>query len=237
MPNAATITLKKRPGGGSHEAVKTRRAGEVPGVIYGEGVGSRNFSIPAGALKKLMRTSGKSSLFDVRLDNEDKTVKAILQDWQNDPVSGQPVHIDLYQVRMDKVLHTKIPLHFTDASLAVKDLGGTLVKQLNELEIECLPAELIHSLEVSIEPLKTFVDHIKVKDLKLPAGIKSKLDPETIVLSVSAPRSEAELAALSGEVKADVSAIEVLTEKKEKVEGEGEGEKEGKTGTPPVEKK
>ena len=222
------IILKKREGTGSHLSARSRRTGDVPGVIYGEGVASRNFSIPEAAVNKILKHGGSSSLFDVQWEGESNGVKAILHDLQKDPVSGRPVHVDLYQVRMDKVLHTEIPLHFTGISPAVKDLGGTLVKQITELEIECLPGDLIQSVEVSIETLKTFEDHIKVKDLKLPSSIKTKLDPETIVLSVFAPRSEAELAALSGEVKADVSAIEVLTEKKK--EGEEGEEGDSKSG-------
>lgn len=231
------IILKKREGAGSQTAVKMRRECVVPGIIYGEGVASRNFTMAEAAVNKLLKHGGSSSLFDVQVEGEAQGVKAILQDWQKDPVSGRPVHVDLYQVRMDKALHTEMPLHFTGISSAVKDLGGTLVKQVDHLPIECLPNDLVSFLEVSIDPLKTFDDHIKAKDLKLPAGLKLRLDPETIILSVSAPRSEAELASLSGEVKADVSAIEVLTEKKKEDE-EGEGEKEGKKeATPPVEKK
>lgn len=224
------IILKKRAGSGSLESTKTRRGGDVPGVIYGEGVGSRNFCIAEGAVNKILKHKGGSALFDVQLEGETGAVKAILQALQKDPVSDRPVHIDLYQVRMDKALHTEIPLHFTGIAAAIKDLGGTLVKQHDHLPIECLPGDLVQDLEVSIEPLKTFEDHIKAKDLKLPSGIKLRLDPETILLSVSAPRSEAELAALSGEVKADVSAIEVLTEKKK------EGE-EGEEAAPAEEKK
>lgn len=218
------IILKKREGVGSLESTKTRRHGDIPGIIYGEGVGSRNFSIAEAAVNKILRQGKGSSLFDVQIEGEAGAVKAILQALQKDPVSDRPVHIDLYQVRMDKALHTEIPLHFNGHAAAIKDLGGTLVKQIDHLPIECLPGDLVSAVEVSIEPLKTFEDHIKAKDLKLPAGIKLRLDPETIILSVSAPRSEAELAALSGEVKADVSAIEVLTEKKKEGEEGAEGE-------------
>jgi len=230
------IILKKRENTGSQPAAKMRRAGDVPGIIYGEGIASRNFSIPEAAVNKILKHQGGSALFDVELEGEGAPVKAILQALQKDPVTDRPVHIDLYQVRMDKTLRTEIPLHFIGIAPAIKDLGGTLVKQVDHLPIECLPGDLVQAVEVSIDLLKTFEDHIKAKDLKLPSGIKLHLDPETIILSVSAPRSEAELAALSGEVKADVSAIEVLTEKKKEGE-EGEGEKEGEEKTTPVEKK
>lgn len=225
-----TITIKTREKSGKGDSRRSRVAGNVPGVIYGEGVPSRHFTVPEVAVKKLLRSEGKSNLFDVQIEGEDKAVKAIVQDWQNHAVSGRPQHIDLYQVRMDKALHTKVALHFTGVSSAVKDLGGTLIKQTDALPIECLPGDLINHAEISIEPLKTFTDHIRVKDLALPAGIKVLLDAETILASVAAPRTDAEMDALKGEVKADVSAIEVLTEKKDKVEGEEAAPAEEKKG-------
>lgn len=225
-----TIVIKTRDKFGKGEARRERRTGTVPGVIYGEGIPSRHFTVPEVAVKKLLRSEGKSNLFDVQIEGEDKAVKAIVQDWQHHSVSGRPQHIDLYQVRMDKVLHTSIALHFTGVSSAVKDLGGTLIKQADALAIECLPGDLINHAEISIEPLKSFTDHIRVKDLALPSGIKVLLDPETILASVAAPRTDAEMEALKGEVKADVSEIEVLTEKKDKVEGEEAAPVEEKKG-------
>ncbi|MEK7125442.1 MAG: 50S ribosomal protein L25 [Patescibacteria group bacterium] len=225
-----TIEIQTREKFGKGESRRARRSGLVPGVIYGEGIASRHFTVPEVAVKKLLRSEGKSNLFDVQIAGEDKAVKAIVQDWQNHAVSGRPEHIDLYQVRMDKVLHTKIALHFVGVSSAVKDLGGTLIKQADSLAIECLPGDLINHAEISIAPLKTFIDHVRVKDLVLPAGIKVLLDSEAILANVAAPRTDAEMEALKGEVKADVSAIEVLTEKKK------EGE-EGEAVAPVEEKK
>lgn len=213
-----TIVLKKREETGKGETRRARRAGEVPGVIYGEAIPGRHFILAESIVKKLLQSEGKSGLFDVQFEGDNNTVKAILHDYQNDVITGRPRHIDLYQVRMDKTLRTEISIHFIGVSAAVKDLGGTLVKQINALPIECLPGDLIHNFELNIESLKTFDDIIRVKDLVVPTGIKIMLDPEEIVAAVSAPRTDAELESLKGEVKADVSAVEVLTEKKK--EGE-----------------
>ncbi|MDP1709534.1 MAG: 50S ribosomal protein L25 [Candidatus Komeilibacteria bacterium] len=224
-----TIVLKKRETTSKGVTRRTRRAGEVPGVIYGEAVASRHFSLAESAVKKLLQSEGKSGLFDVQFEGDSKSIKAILHDWQNDEISGRPRHIDLYQVRMDKVLHTEIPIHFIGVSSAVKDLGGTLIKQANALPIECLPGDLVHNVEVSIEPLKTFNDFIRVKDLVLPAAIKVLLEPDTIIANVFAPRTDAEMESLKGEVKADVAAVEVITEKKEETaEGEDAAAEEKK---------
>lgn len=228
-----SITLNQREKTGKRFARQLRRSGQVPGIIYGENQAARYFSLPGNTVAKIMKEEGTSSLLDVSFAGEAKPVKALLHDWQNNPLSGAPSHIDLYQVRMDHAIHTELPINFIGVAAAIKDLGGILVKQIHHLPIECLPGDLISSLDVSIEPLKIFTDTVKVKDLSVPRAIKVLLDPEAIVVGVSEPRSQAELEALQGEVKADVSAVEVLTEKKEKVEGEEAAPVEKK----PIEKK
>lgn len=214
------IKLKNRQRLGGRTARVLRRGGEIPGLIYGHNIKPRHFSIAENKLRKIFKEFGTSSIFDVQLEGEDKPVKAILHQWQNHPVSSRLTHVDLYQVRMDEKLHTNVALEFVGVSPAVKDLGGTLVKQRQSLGIECLPADLIQSIKVNIEPLKTFADAIKVKDLSVPAAIKVLAEASEIVAQVAPPRSEEELAALSGEVKEDLEAVEVAAKKKEEEEGE-----------------
>ena len=212
------IELQKREAKGTIAAKELRNKSLVPGVIYGDQIEARHFSVEANKLLKLFKTHGMSTLFDVKVGDEKEGVKVIIQDIQKDPVTDQFKHVDLYQVRMDKKLHTEVHLEFTGEALSVKDLGGTLVKQIDKLPIECLPANLIHELEVPIDTLKTFEDSINVSDLNLPEGVETDLDSTSRVASVSAPRTEEEMAELEEEVKTDVEGIEVEGEKK--VEGE-----------------
>jgi hypothetical protein len=104
---------------------------------------------------------------------------------------------------------------------AVKELGGTLVQSLEEIEVMSLPDALVHEIEVDVTKLVTFDDVIRVKDITIPAGIEVKSSLEQAVASVQPPLSEAELAALDSAVDADVSKVEVLTEKKEEAPAEG----------------
>jgi len=220
------IELQSREAKGKTAARGLRNKSLIPGVIYGDQIESRNFTIEESKITKLLKIHGMSTLFDVKVGDEKENVKVIIQDIQKDPVTDKLKHIDLYQVRMDKKLHTEVHLEFTGEALAVKDLGGTLVKQIDKLPIECLPANLIHELEISIDSLKTFEDSIDVSDLNLPEGVETSLDSTSRVASVSAPRTEEEMAALEEEVKTDVEGIEVEGEKK--VEGEkGEESAEG----------
>lgn len=214
-----TLQLEKRDVLGKAASRKLRRQKKVPAVLYGAGESGRHFSLAQTAAEKLRR-AGAAGLINLDLGPSQDKVAAIAHDWQAHPVSGRVEHIDFYQVRMDKALHTDIALEFIGVASAVKDLGGTLVKQLTVLPVECLPKDLVPSIAVDIGKLASFEDYLRVKDLVLPAGVKARLEPEAIVAAVAAPRSEEELAALSGEVKADVAKVEVVGEKKAEEKGE-----------------
>jgi len=215
MANINIIELKKREEFGTTKSRELRNKSFVPGVIYGDNIESRHFYIEERFVPKIKKASDKTGLFDVQIEGEEKPVKAIIQKIEKHPVTGRFQHIDLYQARMDRKLHTEVDLVFSGESFAVQNLGGILVKQHDKIPVECLPQDLIHSIEVPIEKLAKFGDAIKVKDLDIPEGIETRLDPEDIVIAVSEPRSEKELEDLQAEVSADVNAVEVTTEKKE----------------------
>jgi large subunit ribosomal protein L25 len=130
-------------------------------------------------------------------------------------MSGNFTHIDLLQVRMDEEIEAHIPLEFVGESEAVKTLGGMLLKNLDEVLVSCLPANLPHSITVDISALATFDDHITAGDLKLPAKVELKSDAETIVAGVTAPRTAAEIADLDTKAEADVTKVEGVTKEAE----------------------
>lgn len=219
-----TIQLEKRANLGKRASHALRRQKRVPAVLYGAGAAG-SFSLSEMAARKLLRERKGAAILDVELPGA-KAIKALVQEWHAHPVSGRIQHIDFYQVRMDKPISTDIALEFIGSSPAVKDLGGTLVKQMTVLPVECLPKDLAPSISVDISKLASFEDVLRVKDLILPPGIAARIGEEEMVAAVAAPRSEEELAKLSGEVKADVSAVEVLGEKKAEGEEKGEGKAE-----------
>ncbi|MFA5129278.1 MAG: hypothetical protein WC445_04995, partial [Patescibacteria group bacterium] len=130
-------------------------------------------------------------------------------------ISNQPIHLDIYKVKMSEKLTTEIPLSFINESAAVLELEGNLVKNFDALEVECLPNDLVSEFEVDLSLLKTFDDTIKIADIKIPKTIEVKADPEEVVALVMPPRSEEEMAELETEVVEDVEAVEVEEKAKE----------------------
>lgn len=178
-----------------------RREGNIPAVLYGKGKENLNLSITEHDYLRLFREAGTSSI--VLLDIEGDGQKNVLvQEIQFNPLTGGADHIDFYEVSMTEKLTTNVPLHFVGDSAAVIDLQGSLVTNTTEVEVECLPADLPHEIEVDITVLSDFEAVIHVSDLKVPAGVEVKNDPEEVVAVVEAPRSEEEMAELDEEIEA-----------------------------------
>lgn len=195
---------------------KLRGNNEIPAILYGHNFKNINISVPENFFTKVYKKVGESSLIDLAVDN-DKPIKVIIQDYQRDHCKGNIIHIDFYKVKMDEKMRVKIPINFIGESLAVKDLGGVLVNNITEIEVMCLPQDLIQKIDVDISKLKTFNDSIYVKDLVIPATMKILLHTEDIVSKVVPPRSEKELEALETKSAEDVSTVKVVgQEEKEK---------------------
>jgi large subunit ribosomal protein L25 len=217
----ATIKLKKRETSGTTSARALRKKGLIPGVIYGDNIKSRGILFTPQTVLSLKSGGMGSSIFDIQIEGEKEPVKAILQSLDKDPVTDVVRHVDLYQVRADRELHTEIQIKFFGVSSAVKDLGGTLVKVIDELPISCLPSDLIHHVEVDISSLKTFEDSILVKDIKLPKGVETRLGDEEVIANVMKPLTEEELAKMQETTTSeDVGEVEVVGKKKEDEEQE-----------------
>lgn len=209
-------------------AQKVRGNGKIPAVVYGHGVSTRSLSIDGGPFQKLWQKAGETTLVDLAV-GEDAAVKVLIQDVQLHPLTHTPIHVDFHQVRMSEKITAEIPLIFTGESAAVKELGGVLVKSLDTIKVECLPADLIHELTIDIGALKTFEDAIRVSDVPVPAALTVLENAGEVVATVSAPRSEAELAALEEKVEEKVEAVETVEKKPtEEVEGEATATEEAK---------
>jgi large subunit ribosomal protein L25 len=197
-----------------------RKQNLVPAVIYGKDVKSENLSVDYLLFAKLYKEAGESTLVDLKID-EQAPVKVLIQEVQVEPMSGKFVHVDFRQVKMTEKIKAEALLKFINEAPAIKELGGTLIKSLDKIEIECLPQDLVHEIEVDISALKTFEDRIHIKDLKIPAGVKVLSDINVTVATAEAPLTEEELKAeLEMPIVEKVEEVGVV--EKEKKEGEEE---------------
>jgi large subunit ribosomal protein L25 len=194
-----------------------RKSGMIPAVLYGKGVGNENLWIKALDLKRLLKKSGESVIINLEVENG-KKYSILINELQENPVSGSYIHADFYRVKMDEEIETEIELVFVGESKAVKETGGVLIKSLDKIKIKCLPKDLPSHIDIDISSLNTFEDCISVKDLKINPLIEIKTDLETVVASVAPPRSEEELKELEGKVEEDVTKVEGVV--KETPEGE-----------------
>jgi len=191
-----------------------RRNNKIPGVVYGHGFSNKNIAVNYNDFKEVFERAGESSLINLVIDNE-APIKVIIQDVQFDPVSDKFIHVDFHKVKMTEKITTEIELKFVGEALAVKELGGVLVRALEKVEVECLPGDLVSEIEVDLSPLKTFDDIIYVKDLKVPEKITLLEKSDEVVAKVQAPRTEEELKALEEEVEEKVEEVEGVSEKEE----------------------
>ena len=195
-----------------------RREGLVPAVVYGKGIKSENIWFNELELKRILKKTGESVILNLEIEGE-KSRNVLIQETQKHPVRGYFLHVDFYQVNMLEKIETSVELSFVGESPAVKELGGILVKNMDALDIKCLPADLPSHIDVLISNIKTFEDHILAKDLALPKGVELEIDPETVVALVEEPRTEEELKELESKVEADVTQVEGVVKPEATAEG------------------
>lgn len=223
MPD--TIILEAKPREVSGRQVRAlRRGGVIPAVLYGHNVPSQSLSVDAKTFEKVYKQAGESTLVDLKI-GQAEPVKVLIQDVQPHHITLKPLHADFYQVSMTEKLTAKIPFKFTGESPAVKELGAVLVKNMQEVEVECLPQDLVHEIEVDLSALKAFGDALHLRDIALPAGIAVKAKPEAVIVLTQEPRKEEEAAPTVDE-KAAIEQIGKAGEEKKAEEGEEEEGKE-----------
>lgn len=202
---------------------RLRKEGLVPAVMYGRGVKPQALALEAKAAERVFKEAGGSRLVSLKA-GEARARKVLIQDAQRDPVKGGLTHLDFFAVKMNEVLKAEVPLRFVGESPVARD-GGTLVKNLEKLEVECLPADLPEAVEVDISGLDDFEKTITLEDVKLPEGVKLLEDDLSIMVAkMEAPRTDEELAELEepvGEAELPVQEEEPVV-----VSEENEGDKD-----------
>lgn len=208
------LTLKGETRSGKISSGELKKTGKIPAVFYGFGVTSTPIVVAQNEFKMIWKKAGESSIITLKVGSDDRDV--LLHDIQVDPITDEPIHVDFYVVDKNKKVTVKVPLEFVGTSRAVKELGGSLLKIIHELEIECLPKDLPHEISVDISSLSELNSHISIKDLVLPSGVTALGDANDTVVS-AVPQHEEVIEEKPAEI--DLAAIEV--EKKGKKDEEG----------------
>ncbi len=209
------LAVDRRTESGKGAARSLRRAGRIPAVLYGGGR-SILLSLDPTALTKLLHSAaGENTLIELTgagLHEGERL--AILREVQHDPLTGKPLHVDLFEVALDRAIRLKIHVEIIgETPLGVKE-GGVVQHGLREVEVECLPSLIPDAVKVDASLLKQG-DAIHVRDLQLGQGIRLLDDPGLVVVSVTTPMSEEKLAELLTATPKETKEPELLAKKKE----------------------
>jgi large subunit ribosomal protein L25 len=201
------ITIERRTGHGKSSARKLRRAGKVPGVLYGPKRAVASIAVAAGEIeRKLTHLEGSHliRLLHAGRDPELHERMVLLREMQRHPVTGAVLHTDFYEVDLTERLTVSVPLHFVGKAAGVVE-GGILQPLLREVEVECLPTEIPESITVDVTHLGIH-EAVHVGELTLPAGVTPITDRTQPVVTVLPPTVEAPKAAEAPEGAAEGAA-------------------------------
>jgi large subunit ribosomal protein L25 len=214
-----TLEVTRREVTGKEIAKKLRRDGKVPAVVYGGHREPVAITVDRKAVAELLQKSehGIRSVFLLKMADSDQQRHAMIKDLTINPISRKMTHIDFVRVVMDELVRTTVPVHIVGTAIGVKE-GGLLDFQLRDLHIECFPNAIPDSIDVDVTELGHH-DYVRIKDLKLPEGVKVLEDAERVVVGVTHAKVEV----------ADVTAAEPAVAEPEVIKkGKPEDEKDQK---------
>ncbi len=221
-----------RESGNKNMARRVRMGGKIPGVLYGAGKNSLSVSVDPRQVTRILNSkTGHNTIFDLALNGGEQT-KAMIVDWQYEPIKGKLLHIDLKRIAMDKALKVSVPIFLRGEAAGVKQEGGILEQMLREVEVECLPADIPSHVDADVSHL-VFGKVLRVSDLALGEKLKVLTDPHQPVAHVTTVKEE--VVAAPEAVAAEAGAVPAEPEVIKK--GKQETDEEGAEGAEKAEKK
>ena len=179
------LECSKRVAVGSRAAVKLRAAGNIPAILYGYSK-AQSVQVNNEQFRRAFRTISENVVIDLNV--EGKHHHAIIKEYSVNPLTGEIIHLDFFEIERGKVLKTHVRIHTTGSSQGVRQ-GGVLEQPIHELEIECLPKDLPQDITVDITKLD-IGDSIRVNEITLPEGVKVLSNAEQVLVHVDSPRVE-----------------------------------------------
>jgi large subunit ribosomal protein L25 len=220
------VAAKPREGKFNKNAARrVRAAGNIPAVLYGPGHEPVAVEVDPKQISRILYSdSGHNTIFDIEVAGSAAT-KAMIVDWQREPIKDQLIHIDLKRIALDKVLKVSVRVKLMGVPVGVKTEGGILDQVIREVEIECLPADIPSHIDVDVSGLKMH-DVLRVNGLPHSDKIKYLDSEDATIAHVIAIREEA--APVAGAEGAEGAAA---------APAEPEVAKKGKTEAPEAAKK
>ena len=230
------LDAQLRTPGNKNAARRVRVAGKVPATLYGAGKDAVSVSVDPRQVKLILHSkTGHNTIFDLALEGGERT-KAMIVDWQYEPIKSSLMHIDLKRIAMDKKLTVAVPIILKGEAAGVKNEGGIIEQILREVELECLPSDIPASIEVDVSEL-VLGKVVRVSDLAQSDKIKFITDENQPIVHVTTVKEEvvatSEAVAAEGATPAEP---EVIKKGKQETEGE-EAEAPAAKGSEKKEKK
>jgi large subunit ribosomal protein L25 len=213
------IEAQVRTPGGKNANRRLRKAGKIPAVLYGSGRQPVAIAVDPNAVRVILHSeTGRNTIFAVSLDGAVQN-NAMVKDYQLDPVHGNLIHADFFQVAMDRLLELTVNVEIVGEAEGVKLGGGIMDVVTRSIQVECLPSDIPESIQVDVSHLK-INDYIRVKNLQVDPKVRILTDPEVVVVTIIPPIKE--------EVPAEAAAPETaepeVIKKGKAVAEEAEGE-------------
>lgn len=184
-----------------------RRQGITPLHLFGRGIESATLQCATTNLRQVLAEAGQTRLISLKVDDGKIAKNVVVRGVQREPISGETLHVDFYEVQMAELLKMEIPIVLIGKAPALRSKGTTLVQELNTLTIECLPSNIPNSVEVDVSILAEPDQVVRVKDIELGEGITILNDPELVVSRISLrPVEKEEVAAATTETEGAAAA-------------------------------
>ena len=187
-----------------NHARRVRVQGLIPAVVYGSGKESVAVTVDPRVITKILYSeSGHNTIFDLTIEGAGVT-KAMIVDWQNEPIKGKLLHIDLKRIAMDKAMRVSVPVQLTGVPTGVKNSGGMLSQVLHEVEIECLPTDIPGHIDVDVSNLE-INGAIHISDLPHSDKIKFLGEEDALVAHVTVLKEETVAEPAAGPTEPEVA--------------------------------
>lgn len=219
-PEANLLEAQPREAGTKNDARRVRRSGKIPAVVYGAGKEATVVSVDPRQVSRILHSqTGHNTVFDLALDGE--RTKAMIVDWQYEPIKGSLLHIDLKRIAMDRKLRVNVPIELVGEPAGVKQQGGILEQIAREVEVECLPGDIPNQVDLNVAEL-VFGTVLRVADLPKNDKVKYISDPDQPVAHIiTIKEEEAPAEAAVGEAAAAPAEPEVIKKGKQEAGEEG----------------